>query len=78
MKNSEKIMIALAAGTAIGALLGVFFAPDKGKITRKKLKENGKKFKGGLDELKQKVQLRKNGFKKDYVPEDVEMEELVH
>ncbi len=78
MKKNNAIWIALGSGLVIGGILGVIFAPNKGKDTREKIAKQGKKFKEGLDELKQKVQLRKNGFKKDYVPEDVEMEELVH
>lgn len=44
MKNGNGIM-ALLAGAAIGAAIGILFAPDKGSKTREKLKE-------GLDDLK--------------------------
>ena len=36
MKNGNTIL-GIAAGVAIGATLGVLFAPDKGKKTRKKI-----------------------------------------
>ncbi|GBL35467.1 hypothetical protein EMGBS15_10620 [Filimonas sp.] len=49
MKNAGKIISALAAGVAVGALLGVLFAPDKGSETRKKLDKQGKKM---ADDLK--------------------------
>ena len=36
--NTGNILVALAAGTAIGAGLGILFAPDKGKHTRENIK----------------------------------------
>jgi gas vesicle protein len=59
MKNITKLLVALGAGLAIGGVLGVLFAPRKGKETREKIKEDGTKLKTQLSEKlswgKQKV-----------------------
>jgi len=56
MKNTSKILIAFGAGLAIGGLLGVLFAPDKGSVTRHKIAEGSKKF---ADKLNSKIKLGK-------------------
>ena len=54
MKNTSKVLIALGAGLAIGGILGVLFAPDKGSETRKRISDTSKKF---TDKIKSKVKL---------------------
>ena len=43
MNNTGKILTALVALAAAGAIVGILFAPDKGSETRKKIKEQGRK-----------------------------------
>ena len=35
--KADKIILGVLGGVAVGALLGVLFAPDKGDKTRKKI-----------------------------------------
>jgi len=35
--NNGKLIVGILAGVAVGAALGVLFAPNKGKVTRKKI-----------------------------------------
>jgi gas vesicle protein len=43
MNTTGKILAGFAAGAAVGAILGILFAPDKGAETRRKINEQGKK-----------------------------------
>ena len=47
--KTNSSIIALLAGAAIGAGLGILFAPDKGSKTREKIKD-------GLDDIKNQAQ----------------------
>jgi gas vesicle protein len=62
MKNASKILVALGAGLAIGGLLGVLFAPDKGKETRHKIAEGSKKLK---EELGRKLKMGREKIEKE-------------
>lgn len=48
MSSTGGIIAGLLAGCAIGVGLGVLYAPDKGEVTRKKVKAKAKK---KVDEL---------------------------
>jgi gas vesicle protein len=64
MKNTSKMLIALGSGLAIGGMLGVLFAPDKGVETRRKISEGGKKLsekvKGKFKKEKNELEARLN------------------
>lgn len=51
-------ILALLAGAAIGATIGILFAPDKGSETRKKMKE-------GLDDLKDQAKSKWDAFEEE-------------
>jgi gas vesicle protein len=57
MKNTGKILTAIAAGAAAGAVLGILFAPDKGTATRKKINSRGEKL---ADNIKYKFRRGKD------------------
>jgi gas vesicle protein len=47
MKNSN-VLLGVLGGVAVGAVLGVLFAPDKGSNTRKKIAQKGTDLKDNL------------------------------
>jgi gas vesicle protein len=42
--GSGKVLLGVLAGVAVGATLGILFAPDKGFATRKKILEKGDEY----------------------------------
>lgn len=49
--NTGKVVLGTLAGLAVGAILGILFAPEKGSTTRKQITDKGDDY---LDELKSK------------------------
>jgi gas vesicle protein len=49
--SSGKVVLGAIAGLATGAILGILFAPEKGKDTRKKLTKRNRE---SMDDLKSK------------------------
>ena len=50
--KADKIILGVLGGVAVGALLGVLFAPEKGDKTRKKIIDKSNDY---ADELKDKL-----------------------
>jgi gas vesicle protein len=50
MSDNSKVVVALLAGLAAGAALGILFAPEKGTETRDKLTESLKKLGDSIKE----------------------------
>lgn len=56
MENSNnngnaKLIGAVLVGAAVGAVIGILFAPDKGSETRKKLMTRGRELKDKAEEM---------------------------
>jgi len=74
MKDSSKILIALGAGLVAGGVLGILFAPDKGKNTRNKIAEGGKKIK---EQIASKVKFGKEKMEDVMSRVNGELEEVM-
>jgi gas vesicle protein len=69
-KDSGSIMLALLTGAAIGAGVGILYAPDKGDKTRKKISKQAKKTRDDIasrishatDELTKTAEAKKLDF----------------
>ena len=46
--NTSRILLGFVAGAAVGAALGILFAPDKGTETRRKISEKSNDVAGSL------------------------------
>ena len=50
--STGKVILGTVAGLAIGGILGILFAPDKGSVTRKQILDKGNDY---ADDLKSKL-----------------------
>jgi len=56
--NGAKFLTAFLGGIALGAAIGVLFAPEKGSETRKKLSDNAKKLNDTIREKYNEVKAK--------------------
>ena len=73
MKNFSKVMLSFIVGALAGAAAGILLAPDKGKNTRKKIKDSiddlSEKAKDSINDLGAKA---KKTFTRDKVAKEAE------
>jgi gas vesicle protein len=67
MNNNGKILAAVAAGVAAGAVLGILLAPDKGSETRRKINDQGKRIAEGVKNKIQQNKEKLNNLKDEIV-----------
>jgi len=60
MNHTTKVLLGIVAGAAVGAVLGILFAPAKGEDTRENMMKKGKAF---ADELSKKLKTAKENCK---------------
>ena len=68
MRTIHKVLI----GAAIGAIVGVLFAPNKGSITRRKIRRKGNQIKDKIKDLKDVINEKIDTLKED--AEDMAMQ----
>ncbi|TRX01508.1 YtxH domain-containing protein [Flavobacterium gawalongense] len=61
--KTDKIVLGVLGGLAVGAILGIMLAPDKGEKTRKKIMDKSNDY---ADELKDKLDTLLGTINKKY------------
>lgn len=70
--NTQKTVLALLTGAAIGASLGILFAPDKGSKTREKIKDG---FDDAKHNLKNKISKTSEDLRERFLKKKLNTEE---
>jgi len=80
MNKASKILLVLGASVAVGAALGVLYAPEEGAETRKKIMKRSKKLVGvisdNIDEGKESLEEIKDVLQKQLNKVSRKIEEL--
>jgi gas vesicle protein len=74
MNNTVKVILGVLAGLAVGTMLGVLFAPNKGTDTRKKITKKGEDY---VDTIKEKFSEFLDGITDRFEKAKEEGEEMV-
>lgn len=61
MRTINKLFI----GAAIGAIAGILYAPNKGSITRRRLRRKGNQFRDKINDLKDAINEKIDTLKED-------------
>ena len=81
MKNNSKVLIALASAVVVGGVLGLLFAPNKGRETRKRIADAEKNLSKSIKETvkrgKDKFSDLKDGMKEKIEELNEKVRELV-
>ena len=72
MSTVDKIFI----GVAVGAILGVLYAPDRGSATRRKLSRTGNDIRDRFNDFKDSISDRIDGFKEE-TEDNLAYEEMI-
>ena len=70
MSKSSNVLLALLGGVAMGAVLGLLLAPEKGSETRRKVSDAAKDF---SDKVKSKAKKMADDFKKESTDESADI-----
>lgn len=77
MKTSSKFLLTFVAGAAVGALLGVLFAPAKGSETREKLQNAGSKLNKNIKDVVARRKEQINAIKESIKEKMEDMEDKI-
>lgn len=65
MNNIDRSILTFLAGAAVGAVAGILYAPEKGAVTRERLRRGAQELAAELEEsLQEEADLRISGNRK--------------
>ena len=64
-KSTSNLLLGLLAGVAAGAALGILFAPEKGSVIRKQIKDKTRDLTGEMDDMLNELKEQVTGVMDD-------------